>query len=105
MRHAHPIEDQMHTDASNPSPSSVQGTALCTQDVGVNTDSDELIRLEHRVQELEKEVSELKAGQNVTFRLENIKSDDSKVAFYTGFPSYAHLKALKHSTMQLHACS
>lgn len=55
--------------------------------------SDDLSRLENRVKELEREVSELNAGQNVTFRLENIKSDGSKVAFYTGFPSYAHLKA------------
>ena len=91
VRHAHPAEGQMHTDASHdPSASSVQGTVICTLDVGVNTDCDELSRLEHRVQEVEKEVSELKAGP---FRLENIKSDDSKVGFYTGFPSYTHLKA------------
>ena len=63
VRHAHPAEGQMHTDASHdPSASSVQGTVICTLDVGVNTDCDELSRLEHRVQELEKEVSELKAG-------------------------------------------
>ena len=55
----------------------------------MNTDSDKLSRLENRVKELEKEDSELNAG---AFHLENMKHDHSKVAFYTGFPSYAHLE-------------
>ena len=93
MRHSHPTEDQMHTDTSSPSSSAQGGTTLCTKDVGVNIDRDDLSRMEHRVQELEREVNRLKAGQNTAFRLENLKNDDSKVAFYTGFPSYAHLKA------------
>ena len=94
MRHSHPTEDEMHTDASSPSSSSAEGgTISCTKDVGVNTGRDDRSRMEHRIQEVERKVSELKAGQNVAFRLESLKSDDSKVAFYTGFPSYAHLKA------------
>ena len=60
MRHSHPTEDQMHTDASSPSSSAEGGTTLCTKDVGVNTDRDDLSRMEHRVQELEREVNLVK---------------------------------------------
>ena len=95
MRHVHSLQDHLHTDVSESSSSSVQGNAICTHDVGVNTESDELTcsKLERRVQELEREVGELKASQKVALHLEDIAGDDAKVAFYTGFPSYAHLKA------------
>ena len=45
--------------------------------------------LTKRVAELEEE---LVKHQHAAFRLENIAEDDAKV-LYTGFPSYAHLKA------------
>ena len=95
MRHVHSVQDHLHTDVSESSSLSVQGNAICTHDVGVNTEGDELTcsKLERRVQELEREVGELKASQKVALRLEDIAGDDAKVAFYTGFPSYAHLKA------------
>ena len=59
----------------------------------MNTESDEFGRLTHRVLELARAIDELKSSKKVAFRLENIAGDDAKVAFYTGFPSYAHLKA------------
>ena len=34
----------------------------------------------------------MKSGSDVQFSLESIAGDDSKVAFYTGFPTYKHLK-------------
>ena len=63
--------------------------------IGVNTESDELTcsRLERRAQELEEEFGELKAGQKVALRLDDIAGDYAKVAFYTEFPSYALFKA------------
>ena len=43
---------------------------------------------------LEKEVENLKKDRNrMQFRLANISDDNKKVAFYTGFPSFASLKA------------
>ena len=59
------------------------------KDVGVNTENEELSA---RVVKLEKEIIELKGSQNLPFCLERIAGDDAKVLFYTGFPSYAHLK-------------
>lgn len=67
------------------------------KEVGVNTDAydDEVAKLRARVTELEEEVTILrqeKANGMANFRLRAIADDDSKVAFYTGFSSYAHLK-------------
>ena len=45
-------------------------------------------QLEAKVCELE----EIRKHESCRFSLESIASDDSKVAFYTGFPSYDHLK-------------
>ena len=63
----------------------------------MNTDGndEEMSKLTARVTELEEvrilcRDSEL---NHTRFRLQTIASDDAKVAFYTGFPSYAHLKA------------
>ena len=67
-----------------------QETGTHTQEVGVNTEDGELNMLTKRVAELEEE---LVKHQHAAFRLENIAEDDAKVLFYTGFPSYAHLKA------------
>ena len=63
-----------------------------TQDIGVNTDRvQEVEKLETRICELEEEIKELTESEP-KFSLESIASDDVKVAFYTGFPSYDHLK-------------
>ena len=89
MRHVPSLQENLQPDGVEASSSAVH-----TQDVGVNTDDDELGRLTHRVLELERAVDELKASKKkVAFRLESIAGDDTKVAFYTGFLSYAHLKA------------
>ena len=59
----------------------------------MNTDDDQQVKtLEARVCELEEEIKELRKSESSRFSLESIASDDSKVAFYTGFPSYDHLK-------------
>ena len=89
-RHVPSVQENLQPDGVEASSSAVQ---VHTRDVGVNTDGDELGRLTHRVLELEREVDELKASKKVAFRLESIAGDDTKVAFYTGFTSYARLKA------------
>ena len=72
---------------------------LHTQEVGVNmvpANHEDVSKLKARVAELEKEVSILHRDSELSvakFRLQTIAEDDAKVAFYTGFPSYAHLKA------------
>ena len=62
------------------------------RDVSTQTDIDtnemeELVSLRNKVESLERKLEEAK------FRLSNIKDDDSKVTFYTGFPSFSTLKA------------
>lgn len=60
-----------------------------TRQIGVNTEDDQQMKqLEVKVCELE----EIRKHESCRFSLESIASDDSKVAFYTGFPSYDHLK-------------
>ena len=60
-----------------------------TREIGVNTEDDQHMKqLEAKVCELE----EIRKHESCRFSLESIASDDSKVAFYTGFPSYDHLK-------------
>ncbi len=47
---------------------------------------------ESKLESLSSEVSELKLKcQERKFSLFNIKGDDSRISFYTGFPSYASL--------------
>ena len=46
-----------------------------------------VLNLEKKLEEAENKLEEAK------FTLSNIKDDDSKVAFYTGFPSFSTLKA------------
>ena len=87
----------LHTDDKHENDEEKQ-ECLQTRDVGVNTDGndEEMSKLTARVAELEKEVSILRRDSELNhtkFRLQTIVSDDAKVAFYTGFPSYAHLKA------------
>ena len=60
-----------------------------TREISVNTDDDQQVKkLEARVCELEEEIKELRKGESSRFSLESIASDDSKVAFYIGFPDY-----------------
>jgi hypothetical protein len=60
-----------------------------TREIGVNTDDDKQMKeLQAKVCELE----ETRKHESFRFSLESIASDDSKVVFYTGFPSYDHLK-------------
>ena len=68
------------------------------KEIGVNTDdieSEEMISLREIIHELECQVVALRreVGSSDKMRLSTIAADDSKVAFYTGFPSYDHLKA------------
>ena len=63
-----------------------------TQDVGVNTVGDEIERLEAKIHDLEDEIKVLTESDRSRFSLESIANDDTKVMFYTGFPSYDHLK-------------
>ena len=46
-----------------------------------------VLNLEKKLEEVEKKVKAAK------FTLSNIKDDDSKVSFYTGFPSFSTLRA------------
>lgn len=67
------------------------------KELGVNTGAydNEVVKLRARVTELEEELSifcQERGSGMANFRLQAIADDDSKVAFYTGFPSYAHLK-------------
>ena len=68
-----------------------------TQDVGINTDLPELEKIEHlegRIVVLEREIKQLKENSSANqLSLESIASDDGKVSFYTGFPTYKHLKS------------
>jgi hypothetical protein len=58
-----------------------------TREIGMNTDDDQQMKdLEAKVCELE----EIRKHKSFRF---SIASDDSKVAFYTGFPSYDNLKS------------
>ena len=60
-----------------------------TREIGVNTEDDQQMKqLKAKVCELE----EIRKHESCRFSLESIASDDSKVAFYTGFPAYDHLK-------------
>ena len=63
-----------------------------TQDIGVNTVGDEIERLEAKIHDLEDEIKVLTESDRSRFSLESIANDDTKVMFYTGFPSYDHLK-------------
>ena len=63
-----------------------------TQDVGVNTVGDEIEWLEAKIHDLEDEIKVLTESDRSRFSLESIANDDTKVMFYTGFPSYDHLK-------------
>ena len=66
-----------------------------THDAGVNTDlpdSKKTRKLEERVIALEREMMQLKENC-IQFSLESIAGDDGKVAFYTRFPIYKHLKS------------
>lgn len=58
------------------------------QDVGVNTDSTEFETLAAKVHDLEGEIKVMAESRGFKFSLESIASDDAKVMFYTGFPSY-----------------
>ena len=69
-----------------------------TQDVGINTDLpvlEKIEQLEGRIVVLEREIKGLKENSSANqLSLESIANDDiSKVAFYTGFPTYKHLKS------------
>ena len=73
-------------------------TDYAMKEIGVNTDdieSEEMISLREIIHELECQVVALRreVGSSDKMRLSTIAADDSKVAFYTGFPSYDHLKA------------
>ena len=66
-----------------------------SQDIGINTtgpveEKKKIEELEGKIATLEREIKELK--ENDRFTLESIAGDDGKVAFYTGFPTYNHLK-------------
>ena len=68
------------------------------KEIGVNTedtDSEEMVKLIESINELEEEVNVLQneVSSGSKMRLSTISGDDSKVAFYTGFPLYDHLKA------------
>ena len=70
------------------------------REVGVNTDlcgsaiESELTCLRTKILELEQQLKDLKLKlDKQKFCLTNICSDDSKVAFYTGFPSQSSLQA------------
>ena len=69
-----------------------------SQDIGINTDvpveeRETIEQLERRIATLEREIKELKESDpGIHFSLESIADDDGKVAFYTGFPTYKHLK-------------
>ena len=67
------------------------------QDVGINTDLPELDKIEHleeRIVVLEREIKQLKENSSANqLSLESIASDDGKVSFYTGCPTYKHLKS------------
>ena len=62
------------------------------KEIGVNTDdieSEEMISLREIIHELECQVVALRreVGCSDKMRLSTIAADNSKVAFYTGFPS------------------
>ena len=66
--------------------------SLMKRDVSTHTDMDliemeELVMLQNKVLNLEKKLEEAK------FSLSNIKDEESKVIFYSGFPSFLTLKA------------
>ena len=71
-----------------------QQECLQLQDIGVNTDTDEEVSmLTSRVAQLEREVSILYKESDLSvnkFQLQTIAGDDARVAFYAGFPSFAH---------------
>ena len=84
-----PLQENRHDDSDNGD----RMEQLPTREISVNTDDDQQVKkLEARVCELEEEIKELRKDESSRFSLESIASDDSKVAFYTGFPSYDHLK-------------
>ena len=68
-----------------------------TMDVGTNTEidvSDDRRTLETKLNTLTAEIAMLKSTvtSNRFIRLECIADNDANVAFYTGFPTYSHLK-------------
>ena len=78
----------------------------CTQ-VGESTTliQSELATARGHVEGLKKQVKEQEQQLvQQKFRLSNMRNDDAKVAFYTGFPSYAALKALIWNLLQI-VCS
>ena len=62
-----------------------------TRDVGVNTERDVFEELKTKVRDLEGEIKAMTASAGSKFSLKSIATDDAKVMFYTGFPSYQHL--------------
>ncbi len=73
-----------------------QQECLQMQEIGVNTDvnDEDVSKPTARVAELEKEVCILRRDSDLTkFRHQTIADDEAKIVFYTGFPSYVHLKA------------
>ena len=67
-----------------------------TMDVGTNAEidvSDDKRTLETKLSTLTADIAMLKNTVTINrFRLECIADNDAKVAFYTGFPTYSHLK-------------
>ena len=62
---------------------------LLTRDVGVNTERDVFEDLKTKVCD---EIKVMTESAGYKFSLKSIANDDVKVLFYTGFPSYQHLK-------------
>ena len=65
-------------------------------EISINTDVTlrDLQELEKKLPVLENEMRILKEKfDHMQFRLANISHDDKMVAFYTGFPSFATMKA------------
>ena len=78
-----------HDEAANQEESNRDASTQTEMNV-----AEELEMLQTKVLNLEKKLEEAenKFGE-AKFKLINMKDDDSKVAFYTGFPSFSTLKA------------
>ena len=57
-------------------------------------DNEEIVKLKEKINQLEEEITMLQKEvvSNSKLRLSTVVDDDAKIAFYTGFPSYDHLK-------------